>query len=158
MLYVRIPLWWRNVEDVLVERGIDLGHETVRLWWNRLGPLLPGRSAASGSAICAAFAIGSAARQDVREAGRRDGVPVARCRSRERDLESYITKTRDKEAALRCLKNATDHPRRSSPTASNHTLQRCVISAIRRNRGSADIPTTERRAAICRSEDESGQC
>ena len=39
MMYVRFPLSLRNVEDLLFERGIDLCHETVRLWWNRFGPL-----------------------------------------------------------------------------------------------------------------------
>lgn len=39
MLYVRYPLSLRNVEDLLFERGIDLCHETVRLWWNRFGPI-----------------------------------------------------------------------------------------------------------------------
>ncbi len=39
MLYVRFPLSLRNVEDLLFERGYDLCHETVRLWWNRFGPL-----------------------------------------------------------------------------------------------------------------------
>ena len=29
----------RNVEDLLFERGIDVCHETVRLWWNRFGPI-----------------------------------------------------------------------------------------------------------------------
>lgn len=39
MLYVRFPLSLRNVEDLLLERGIDICHETVRLWWNRFGPI-----------------------------------------------------------------------------------------------------------------------
>ena len=39
LMYVRFPLSLRNVEDLLFERGIDLCHETVRLWWNRFGPL-----------------------------------------------------------------------------------------------------------------------
>jgi hypothetical protein len=39
MMYVRFSLSLRNVEDLLFERGIDLCHETVRLWWNRFGPL-----------------------------------------------------------------------------------------------------------------------
>ena len=39
MLNVRYPLSLRNVEDLLFERGIDICHETVRLWWNRFGPL-----------------------------------------------------------------------------------------------------------------------
>jgi hypothetical protein len=33
------PLSLRNVEDLLFERGIDICHETVRLWWNRFGPM-----------------------------------------------------------------------------------------------------------------------
>ena len=39
MMYVRFPLSLRNVEDLLHERGIDISHETVRVWWNRFGPL-----------------------------------------------------------------------------------------------------------------------
>src|SRR5271157_1264764 len=39
MLYVKYPLSLRNVEDLLAERGIDISHETVRLWWNRFGPM-----------------------------------------------------------------------------------------------------------------------
>jgi putative transposase len=39
MMYVRYPLSLRNVEDLLVERGIDISHETVRFWWNRFGPM-----------------------------------------------------------------------------------------------------------------------
>jgi putative transposase len=34
MMYVRFPLSLRNVEDLLFERGIDICHETVRMWWN----------------------------------------------------------------------------------------------------------------------------
>ena len=39
MMYVRFPLSLRNVEDLLHERGIDVCHETIRLWWNRFGPM-----------------------------------------------------------------------------------------------------------------------
>ena len=39
MMYIRFPLSLRQVEDLLHERGIDVCHETVRLWWNRFGPL-----------------------------------------------------------------------------------------------------------------------
>ena len=35
MMYVRFPLSLRQVEDLLSERGIDICHETVRLWWVR---------------------------------------------------------------------------------------------------------------------------
>ena len=39
MMYVRYPLSLRQVEDLLFERGIDICHETARLWWNRFGPM-----------------------------------------------------------------------------------------------------------------------
>jgi len=38
MMYVRYPLVLRQVEDLLHERGIDIFHETVRSWGNRVWP------------------------------------------------------------------------------------------------------------------------
>ncbi|KPL69286.1 hypothetical protein SZ64_14940 [Erythrobacter sp. SG61-1L] len=38
-LYFRFTMSPRDVEDLLAERGSDFSHETVRLWWNRFGPL-----------------------------------------------------------------------------------------------------------------------
>ena len=42
MMYIRYPLSLRQVEDILLERGIDISHETVRYWWNRFGPMFAG--------------------------------------------------------------------------------------------------------------------
>jgi transposase-like protein len=53
MMYVRYALSLRNVEDLLFERGIDIWHETVRLWWNRFGRCSLLRTVASGSNTCA---------------------------------------------------------------------------------------------------------
>jgi putative transposase len=39
MMHIRYPHSLRQVEDLLFERSIDICHETVRLWWNRFGPL-----------------------------------------------------------------------------------------------------------------------
>jgi len=39
MLYVRFPLSLRNVEDLLHKRGVDLSHEAMRFWWNRIGAM-----------------------------------------------------------------------------------------------------------------------
>ena len=39
MMCVRFPLSLRNVEDLLFERGIDICHETVRMWRDRFGPM-----------------------------------------------------------------------------------------------------------------------
>ena len=37
MYYIRYPLSFRQFEDILHERGIDICHETVRFWVNRFG-------------------------------------------------------------------------------------------------------------------------
>ena len=42
MMYSRVPLTSRNVEDLLQERGIDICHEMVCYWWNRFGPMFAG--------------------------------------------------------------------------------------------------------------------
>ena len=39
VMYVKYPPSLRDVEDLLNERGIDIRHETVRLWWTRFGPM-----------------------------------------------------------------------------------------------------------------------
>jgi putative transposase len=95
------------VEDLLFERGIDISHETVRHWWNRFGPL---------------FAADIRRQRVSRMRGLRqwkwhlDEVYVKingemhylwRAVDHEGEiLESYVTKTRDKEAALRFMKKA----------------------------------------------------
>ena len=39
MMYIRIPLSLWQIEDLLHGRGIDICHETVRVWWNRFRPM-----------------------------------------------------------------------------------------------------------------------
>ena len=39
-LYLRFTLSFRDVEDLLAERGLDLSYETVRRWVLKFGPLL----------------------------------------------------------------------------------------------------------------------
>jgi len=38
-LYLRFPLSYRDVEDLLAERGLDISYETVRRWVTKFGPL-----------------------------------------------------------------------------------------------------------------------
>ncbi|MCA8879869.1 MAG: hypothetical protein KDA73_07930 [Rhodobacteraceae bacterium] len=40
MLDTVFPLSLRNVHDRLRELGIELGHETVRVWWQRVGTIV----------------------------------------------------------------------------------------------------------------------
>jgi transposase-like protein len=44
-LYVRFTLSYRDVEDLLAERGPDVSYETVRRWVLKFGPLFARRSA-----------------------------------------------------------------------------------------------------------------
>ena len=107
MMYVRFPLSLRNVEDLLFERGIDLCHETVRMWWNRFGPMFAGDIRRQRVSRIRGF------RQwrwhldemDVKLNG--EMVYLWRAVDQEGEiLESYVTKKRDKTAALVFLKRA----------------------------------------------------
>ena len=52
-LYLRFTLSFRDVEDLLAERGFDVSYETVRRWVGKFGPLLPKRFSAGGRAQAA---------------------------------------------------------------------------------------------------------
>jgi len=105
MLYVRFPLSLRNVEDLLHERGAEISHETVRFWWNRFGPLF-------AAEICKKRA--SRMRGHSNWQWHLDEVFVKingethylwRAVDHEREvLETYVTKRRDRKAALKFLR------------------------------------------------------
>ena len=107
MLYVRFPLSLRNVEDMLFERGIDVCHETVRLWWNRFGPLFAADIRRQRVSRMRGFRHW---RWHVDEAYVKiNGETRYLWRAVDYEgevLESYVTKKRDKSAALRFLKKA----------------------------------------------------
>jgi putative transposase len=42
-LYLRFTLSYRDVEDLLAERGLDISYETVRSWVLKFGPLIARR-------------------------------------------------------------------------------------------------------------------
>ena len=42
MYYIRYPLSFRQVEDILHERGVDICHEIVRFWVERFGSKFAG--------------------------------------------------------------------------------------------------------------------
>ena len=61
-LYFRFALSYRDVEDVLAERGIDVSYETVRRWAVKFGAIIArrlrrrtasaGRAVASRRSVC----------------------------------------------------------------------------------------------------------
>ena len=107
MMYVRYPLSLRNVEDLLHERGIDICHETVRLWWTRFGPMFAAEIRRKRV---------DRMRQHTHWRWHLDEVYVRingemrylwRAVDHEGEvLESFVTKERDKAAALKFIKKA----------------------------------------------------
>ncbi|HSF90865.1 MAG TPA: IS6 family transposase, partial [Paracoccaceae bacterium] len=107
MLYVRFPLSLRNVEDLLHERGIDVSHETVRFWWNRFGPMFASeiRQKRADRVRCGTqwrwhldevFVKINGETHDLWRAVDHEGEV----------LESYVTKRRDRKAALKFLRKS----------------------------------------------------
>jgi putative transposase len=105
MLYVRYPLSLRNVEDLLFERGYDLCHETVRLWWNRFGPLFAADIRRQRSSRMRGFRHWHWHLDEVYVRIKGERHYLWRAVDHEGEiLESYVTKTRDKAAALAFMK------------------------------------------------------
>ena len=104
MMYIRFPISRRNVEDLLHERGIEISHEAVRFWWNRFGPLFAAeirkrrisgvRSSRWRWHLNEVFVKINGQQRYLWRAVDTEGEV----------LESFVTKTRDKKAALKFLK------------------------------------------------------
>jgi putative transposase len=107
MMYVRYPLSLRNVEDLLFERGIDICHETVRLWWNRFGPMFAGEIRRKPVRHMRAYTHWRWHLNDVYVRVGGEMRYFWRAIDHEGEvLESYVTKPRDKAAALKFIKKA----------------------------------------------------
>ena len=127
MMYVRFPLSLRNVEDLLHERGIDVSYETVRFWWHRFGPLFASeirkrRVSAMRSSrwrwhLDEVFVKINGERHYLWRAVDHEGEV----------LESFVTKTRDKKAALKFLKK----------TLKRHGQAERIVTDLLRSYGAA---------------------
>ena len=105
MMYVRFPLSLRNVEDLLAERGIDICHETVRLWWNRFGPMFAADIKRQRISRMRGFRNWRWHVDEVFVKINGETHYLWRAVDHEGEvLESYVTKKRDKSAALRFFK------------------------------------------------------
>ena len=102
MMYVRYPLSIRNVEDLLHERGIDVAHEAVRFWWNRFGTIF---AAEMRRNRVQAMRAHRHRRWHLDEVFVKiNGMKHYLWRAVDHEgevLESFVTKRRDKKAALR---------------------------------------------------------
>jgi hypothetical protein len=82
MMYVRFPLSLRNVEELLHERGIDVCHESIRLWVDRFGPLFAGKIRGSTGVLPPpAKSMAVASRRGFREGQRNPALSLAGRRS-----------------------------------------------------------------------------
>ncbi len=107
MLYVRYPLSLRNVEDLLFERGIDICHETVRLWWNRFGPMFAAEIRRCRVSRMRAFTHWRWHLDEVYVKINGQMRYLWRAVDHEGEvLESFVTVERDKAAALTFIKKA----------------------------------------------------
>lgn len=106
MMYVRFPLSLRNVEYLLHERGIDVSHEAIRFWWHRFGPMFASeirkrRIAGMKSSrwqwhLDEIFVKINGERYYFWRAVDHEGEV----------LESFVTKTRDRKAALKFIRKS----------------------------------------------------
>src|ERR1700709_1113554 len=105
LMYVRFTLSLRNVEDLLFERGIDICHETVRLWWNRFGPMFAGEIRRKRVNHMRAYTHWRWHLDEVFVKINGETHYLWRAVDHEGEvLESFATKTRDKKAALAFMK------------------------------------------------------
>lgn len=106
-MYVRYPLSLRNVEDLVFERGYDFCHETVRLWWNRFGPMFASEIRRRRVNHMRGFRHWRWHLDEMYVKMNGEMVYLWRAVDHEGEvLESYVTKKRDKSAALAFMKKA----------------------------------------------------
>ena len=102
MYYIRYPLSLRQVEDILHERGIDVCHETIRYWWTKFGNIFA-KDLKKKSINCH-----SNWRWHIDEVFVKiNGKTHYLWRAADHEgtvLECYVTKRRNKKAALKVLK------------------------------------------------------
>ena len=107
MMYVRFPLSLRQVEDLLHERGIDISYETVRAWWKQFGPMFAAEVRKKRSASMRGLPQWRWHLDEVFVWINGETHYLRRAADHESEvLEVFVTKRRDREAALRFLKKA----------------------------------------------------
>ena len=116
MMYVKYPLSLRNVKGLLFERGIDVCHETVRIWWNRFGPLFASGIRRQRVSRMRCFRQWRWHLDEMYVKLNGEMVYLWRAVDQEGEiLESFVTKKRDKAAALSFMKRTLK--RHGSPEA-----------------------------------------
>lgn len=106
VMYARLLLSLRNAEDLLHERGIEVSHESVRYWWHRFGPMFASETRKRRiEGMRSSHWRWHLDEMFVKINGERH-YPWRAVNHEGEILESFVTKTRDKKAALKFLKKA----------------------------------------------------
>jgi putative transposase len=143
MMYVRYPLSLRNVEDLLFERGIDICHETVRLWWNRFGPMFAGEIRRKRVQHMRAYTHWKWRLDEVYVKINGEMRYLWRAVDHEGEvLESFVSKERDKAAALKSIKKALKRHGRPQAIVTDRLRS---YGAAMKELGNADRQETGRR-------------
>ena len=107
MMYIRFPLSLRQVEDLLHERGIDVSYETVRYWWNRFSPMFAAKIKNNRSAQTRSRTQWRWYLDEVFVRINGETHYLWRAVDHEGEvLASFVTKRRDRKAALTFLRKA----------------------------------------------------
>ena len=95
----------RNVEDLLHERGIEVSHETNRFWWNRFGPIFAAEIRKKRMDRMRAFSGWRWHLDEMFVKINGEGHYLWRAVDQEGEvLEAFVSKKRDREAALKFLR------------------------------------------------------
>jgi putative transposase len=142
MMYVRFPLSLRNVEDLLHERGIEISHETVRFWWNRFGPMFAAEIRRKRIEKMRAFSNWRWHVDEVFVKINGERHYLWRAVDHEGEvLEVFVSKRRDRRAALKFLKKSM---RRYGRPAAIVTDRLRSYGAALREIGGSDLQITGR--------------
>ncbi len=164
MMHIRFPLSLRNVEDLLFERGIDICHQKVRLWWNPFGPMFAADIRRQRVSRLKGFRHWKWHLDEVFVKINGERHYLWRAVDHEGEiLESYVTRKRDKSAALAFLKKALKRHGKAEAIVTDGlksypatmrelgNLERCEIGRWLNNRAeNSHLPFRRRERAMLR--------
>ena len=157
-LYVKFTLSFRDVEDLLAERGIAVSYETVRRWVNHFRPKIAAELRRRRPKPHTTWHLDEVYLKI-------DGRLVYLWRAVDSEgevLDVLVQTKRNKAAALKLMRQLLKKyrflPRIWSRTICDPTVQRRVILGSRISIALADGETTGRRIRINQPDDENARC
>src|SRR5260370_309833 len=156
-LYLRFTLSYRDVEDLLAERGLEVSNETIRRWVLKFGPAIArnlrrGRPTPHGKWHLDEMVVSIAGRRMYVAGGRQ------RRRSARRHGSAEARQGRRGEAAQETAEAAGLRRPSLSLTNSDPTARRCRRSGSQGGTSRICAPTTGPKTRTSRCDDGSARC